>query len=126
MPMCKQSPDDQYIMRLTPEEYDNFLNALDNPKPPSESLKRLMRRKPMWADAPIPCNLPPLTQWSLVEPSPAGQSRRKSLIETVTSTAIGFAVSLVLTAAVLPAFGYQTTWAHDFWITCIFTVASIV
>jgi hypothetical protein len=53
------------------------------------------------------------------------QTRKGSLLETVTSTAIGFAVSLVLTAVVMPAFGYPTTWAHDFWITCIFTVASI-
>lgn len=54
------------------------------------------------------------------------QSRSKSLLETVTSTAIGFVVSLLLTAAVLPAFGYATTWSHDFWITVIFTVASIM
>lgn len=53
------------------------------------------------------------------------QSRRKSFVETVTSTAIGFVVSLVLTAVVMPSFGYPTTWAHDFWITSIFTVASI-
>jgi hypothetical protein len=56
---------------------------------------------------------------------PHSQSRRKSLVETVTSTTIGFAVALVLTAIVMPAFGYPTTWAHDFWITSIFTVASI-
>lgn len=56
---------------------------------------------------------------------PRSQSRRKSLVETATSTAIGFVVSLVLTAIVMPAFGYPTTWAHDFWITSIFTVASI-
>lgn len=54
------------------------------------------------------------------------QTRSKSLLETVTSTAIGFVVSLLLTAAVLPAFGYPTTWAHDFWITMIFTVASVL
>lgn len=59
-------------------------------------------------------------------PDDKGQSRKGSLVETCTSTAIGFAVSLVLTALVMPAFGYQTTWAHDFWITVIFTVASIV
>lgn len=53
------------------------------------------------------------------------QTRSKSLLETVTSTAIGFVVSLFLTAAVMPAFGYSTTWAHDFWITVIFTMASI-
>ena len=55
-----------------------------------------------------------------------GQSRKGSLVETCASTAIGFAVSLVLTAIVMPAFGYPTTWAHDFWITVIFTVASVV
>lgn len=57
---------------------------------------------------------------------PRSQSRRKSLVETITSTAIGFAVSLVLTAVIMPAFGYMTTWAHDFWITAIFTAASLV
>jgi hypothetical protein len=56
----------------------------------------------------------------------SAQSRSKSLLETITSTAIGFVVSLLLTAAVMPAFGYPTTWSHDFWITVIFTVASIV
>lgn len=74
---------------------------------------------------------PPPASWlnrdgCFVETPTRRQSRRGSMLETVTSTAIGFIVSLVLTAAVLPAFGYPTTWAHDFWITCIFTVASIV
>lgn len=55
-----------------------------------------------------------------------GQSRKRSMVEIVTSTAIGFAVSVVLTAIVMPAFGYPTTWVHDFWITAIFTVASLV
>lgn len=92
-----------YITYLSPKDYDAFLDALDNPKPPSEALKRLMRE----------------------HRATGGQSRSKSLIETVTSTVIGFVVSLVLTATVMPAFGYQTTWSHDFWITVIFTVASI-
>lgn len=61
-----------------------------------------------------------------ITPATHQQSRSKSLLETVTSTAIGFVVSLLLTAAVMPAFGYPTTWSHDFWITVIFTVASIV
>jgi hypothetical protein len=54
------------------------------------------------------------------------QSRRMSLIETCVSIAIGFAVSMVIQAAVLPAFGHDITLAQNFWITCIFTVASIV
>lgn len=62
----------------------------------------------------------------LLRCEPVGQSRRKSMLEIAISTAIGFLVSLVLTAIVMPAFGYPTTWAHDFWITTIFTVASLV
>jgi hypothetical protein len=61
-----------------------------------------------------------------VEETRCRQSRRKSMLEIAISTAIGFLVSLVLTAVVMPAFGYPTTWAHDFWITTIFTVASLV
>ena len=60
-----------------------------------------------------------------VLPEP-GQAWHKSMIETLTSTAIGFFVSLLLVSSVLPAFGYPTTAAHDFWITVIFTLASVV
>lgn len=54
------------------------------------------------------------------------QSRRMSLIETCASIAIGFVVSMAIQAVVLPAFGHAITPAENFWITCIFTVASIV
>jgi hypothetical protein len=54
------------------------------------------------------------------------QSRRMSLIETCVSIAIGFVVSMVIQAVVLPAFGHDITLAQNFWITCIFTVASIL
>ena len=60
-----------------------------------------------------------------VLPEP-GQAWHKSMLETLTSTAIGFFVSLFLVSSVLPAFGYPTTAAHDFWITVIFTLASVV
>ena len=53
------------------------------------------------------------------------QSRRMSLIETVTSIAIGFAVSVVLTAVVMPAYGHAVTLGDNLQITGIFTVASI-
>lgn len=53
------------------------------------------------------------------------QSRRMSMIETCVSIAIGFVVSMVIQAFVLPAFGHDITLAQNFWITCIFTVASI-
>lgn len=99
---------DQFVTYLKPADYKAFMDALDNPKPPTEALKRLMRGHRQTQPSP-----------------PTGQTRTKSLIETITSTAIGFAVSMILVSVVMPAFGYPTTWAHDFWITCIFTVASI-
>lgn len=54
------------------------------------------------------------------------QSRLHSLIETVTGTLIGFVMSLCLAALVFPAFGHAFTLSQNFWITVIFTVASIV
>ena len=61
-----------------------------------------------------------------VTPAPTGQSRKHSMAETMTSIVIGFAVSMAIQAVVLPAFGHQITLAQNFWITCIFTVASVV
>ena len=54
------------------------------------------------------------------------QTRRSSLIEAVLSTAIGFAVSVVLTALVMPAYGHDVTFSQNLQITAIFTIASIV
>lgn len=54
------------------------------------------------------------------------QSRLSSLEETCMSIAIGFVVSLVLTALVLPAYGHAVTFAENVQITAIFTAASIV
>ena len=54
------------------------------------------------------------------------QRRSLSAMEAVTSTAVGFFVSLALTFTVLPAFGYAVT-APDAWgITAIYTVASVM
>lgn len=54
------------------------------------------------------------------------QSRLSSLIEAVINVAIGFAVSLGITAIVLPAYGHAVSWSENLQITGIFTVASIV
>ena len=53
------------------------------------------------------------------------QTRLGSLIEAVINVAIGFIVSLILTAVVLPAYGHAVTFAENLQITAIFTVASI-
>lgn len=54
------------------------------------------------------------------------QSKLSSLAETCLSIAIGFVVSLVITALVLPRYGYPVTWGDNMQITGIFTVASII
>lgn len=54
------------------------------------------------------------------------QTRLSSLIESVVNVAIGFVVSLIITAIVLPAYGHQVTFGENFQMTCIFTLASLV
>jgi len=54
------------------------------------------------------------------------QTRLSSLIEAIINVAIGFVVSLILTAIVLPAYGHHVTWGENLQITGIFTVASII
>jgi hypothetical protein len=53
------------------------------------------------------------------------QSRLSSLAETTLSIAIGFAVSLVITAWLLPAYGHPVSLTQNVQITGIYTVASI-
>ena len=54
------------------------------------------------------------------------QSRLSSLAETCLGIAIGFVVSLAITALILPAYGHPVTWSDNLQITGVFTVASIV
>lgn len=54
------------------------------------------------------------------------QTRWGSLAETCISIAIGFVVSLMLTALLLPAYGHAVTWGQNLQITAIFTVASVI
>jgi hypothetical protein len=53
------------------------------------------------------------------------QSRLSSLTETLIGIAIGFAVSVVITAIILPAYGHPVSLSQNFQITAIYTVASI-
>lgn len=54
------------------------------------------------------------------------QTRSMSAVEAITGTAVGFAVSWLLTLTVLPLFGYAVTLGHSVGITAIYTVASIL
>lgn len=49
-----------------------------------------------------------------------------SLIETLASLVIGFAVSVVITAIVMPAYGHDVALTDNIQITAIFTVASVI
>jgi Na+/phosphate symporter len=53
------------------------------------------------------------------------QSRRMSIIETVSSVAIGFAVSMAASVVVYPMFGHAFSLSQNAGITVIFTVLSI-
>lgn len=54
------------------------------------------------------------------------QNKRMSLIETITSTAIGFFISLILINIVLPLYAFDVKLGQSVAITIIFTVASIL
>lgn len=54
------------------------------------------------------------------------QSRLHSFIEAWTGTAIGFVISMALCFIVYPLFGHSFTVAQNFWITVIFTIASVI
>lgn len=53
------------------------------------------------------------------------QSRGTSLIKSIVSTAVGFAVAMVANALVLPLFGFTPSLKENLLITTIYTVISI-
>lgn len=53
------------------------------------------------------------------------QTRVMSLAEAVTSTAVGYAVSVAATAVILPAFGFPVTTAQTFGISALYTGISL-
>jgi heme/copper-type cytochrome/quinol oxidase subunit 4 len=54
------------------------------------------------------------------------QTRINSLIETAINIIIGFIVSVILTAYVLPFYGHDVSFSHNIQITMIFTIASLI
>lgn len=55
-----------------------------------------------------------------------GQSHAHSWTEAAMNIAVGFAVSVVITALVLPAYGHHVTLSENLQITAIFTVSSLL
>ena len=54
------------------------------------------------------------------------QSKKQSLIESLTSTTIGIIIGVVLNLTILPIFGYPVSVVDSLWISVIFTVISII
>lgn len=54
------------------------------------------------------------------------QTKRQSLIETLTNVAIGYLVSLIANLIVLPLFNYNISLIDGIYISIIFTVISII
>ena len=54
------------------------------------------------------------------------QSKKQSLIESLTSTTIGIIIGIVLNLTILPIFGYPVSFSDSLWISLIFTIVSII
>ena len=54
------------------------------------------------------------------------QTKRQSLIETLTNVAIGYLISFIANMLVLPLFGYNINFTDGVLISIIFTIISIV
>ena len=53
------------------------------------------------------------------------QSKRQSLIETLTSVFVGWLIGVILNMLVLPLFDYNITVVDSLWVSLIFTVVSV-
>lgn len=58
-------------------------------------------------------------------PRQIAQTRRMSFLETCASVAIGFLVSVCITAVLLPAMGHEVSFSDNLLMTAVFTIASI-
>ena len=54
------------------------------------------------------------------------QSKKDSLIESLTSTTIGWLIGVILNLTILPLFDYNITVIDSLWVSLIFTVVSVI
>ncbi len=54
------------------------------------------------------------------------QSKRESMIESLTSVGIGWLIGVILNLTILPLFNYNITVVDSLWVSLIFTVISVV
>ena len=53
------------------------------------------------------------------------QSKKDSLIESLTSTTIGWLIGVILNLTILPLFDYNITVIDSLWVSLIFTAVSV-
>ena len=54
------------------------------------------------------------------------QTKKWSMIESLTSTTIGIIIGIVLNVTILPIFGYPVSLSDSLWISVIFTAVSVI
>ena len=54
------------------------------------------------------------------------QTKRQSLVETLTSVFVGWLIGVILNMLVLPLFDYNITVVDSLWVSLIFTVVSVI
>lgn len=54
------------------------------------------------------------------------QSKKQSLIETITSVFVGWLIGVILNLTVLPLFDYNITVTDSLWVSLIFTIVSVI
>ena len=54
------------------------------------------------------------------------QSKKESLIETLTSVFVGWLIGVILNLTILPLFDYNITVIDSLWVSLIFTVVSVI
>ena len=54
------------------------------------------------------------------------QTKRQSLIETLTSVFVGWLIGVILNLTILPLFNYNITVVDSLWVSLIFTAISVV
>ena len=54
------------------------------------------------------------------------QTKKQSLIESLTSTTIGIIIGILLNLTILPIFGYPVSLSDSLWISLIFTAVSVI
>ena len=54
------------------------------------------------------------------------QTKKQSLIETLTSVFVGWVIGVILNLTVLPLFNYNITVTDSLWVSLIFTAISVI